>query len=613
MASSKIITAFIAFLSLLTMSAFALDVASSTNLVTYWGQGDNQERLSYFCQQTEHDIIVIGFVNVFPDQGLGGWPGTNFGNQCGNSTYETLDGQKTELLSGCDNIKEDLPICRAAGKTILLSLGGESINGPYTYSVKSRESAVDFADFLWGAFGPPSPGWHGPRPFGDNAVDGFDFDIEVNGGANYQYMVERLRSHFDKDPSRRYYISGAPQCIVPDEQLGDAITNSVFDFIFVQLYSAPECTLYIPSGCPSCGSSDCLSCGSPECLSCGSSESSYYSSSKSSDSSGSGFYIHFDIEGWMEFIRESANPNVKFFIGLTARERIGHLSLDEVEIFIREFINEFEDNFGGAMVWDAQSSEENRSEGRSYAANVKRLLLDHGPSQPTTTSTRPTSTSESTTQASSTFITTTSIWSSGGGIPTISTTPKYPNITSTYIPVETSTTSDVTITLTVTPSMHQSTDTMTPTPSYTTMPMIPASSSHPGDPSTTSVIATSYTTVYATGTTTVTTTTYTTVYYPETGAPTTLTLTYPVTVVGPTVTVIPTPAPSGEPENPTTLTSVALPPSPNVPVPPEGSDTVANPTSTAPSMPVYTGGASLPSFSIAAIALGAVASYAMML
>lgn len=127
------------------------------------------------------DIINIGFINTFPDQGAAGWPGSNFGNQCDGLTYE-VDGVSTQLLSGCHQIAEDIPICQAAGKKVLLSLGGAS---PDNQQILSDASAVRFADFLWGAFGPQTEEWvsnDGPRPFGEVVVDGFDFDIEHNGG-----------------------------------------------------------------------------------------------------------------------------------------------------------------------------------------------------------------------------------------------------------------------------------------------------------------------------------------------------------------------------------------------------------------------------------------------
>lgn len=145
------------------------------------GQGYDQPRLSHFCEDPALDIINIGFINVFPDEGDAGWPGSNFGNQCNGEYYE-IGGIKTQLLSGCHQLIEDIPICQQAGKKVLLSLGGASPADKQR--IHSDESAIQFADFLWAAFGPQTDAWvaiGGPRPFGDVVVDGFDFDIEHNG------------------------------------------------------------------------------------------------------------------------------------------------------------------------------------------------------------------------------------------------------------------------------------------------------------------------------------------------------------------------------------------------------------------------------------------------
>ncbi len=93
------------------------------------------------------------------------------------------------------------------------------------------------ADFLWGAFGPVKETWEGPRPFGDASIDGFDFDIEseadkINGPVDFGYatMVDHLR-HLYAQEEGTYYISAAPQCIIPDSRLSDAISKSIFDFM----------------------------------------------------------------------------------------------------------------------------------------------------------------------------------------------------------------------------------------------------------------------------------------------------------------------------------------------------------------------------------------------
>jgi chitinase len=191
-------------------------------------------------------------VNVYPDQDPAGWPGTNFGNACGSGVYTNSKGT-TELLSGCAAIGAGITACQAAGKKVLLSIGGAAPGNGY---FKSSASPAAFADFLWGAFGPQQQAWVNsgkPRPFGSASVDGFDFDIESTFATNpsdspgnaenygYDLMINELRSLYAASGGT-YYISGAPQCIIPDAHLNEAITRSWFDFIFVQLYNTPECS-----------------------------------------------------------------------------------------------------------------------------------------------------------------------------------------------------------------------------------------------------------------------------------------------------------------------------------------------------------------------------------
>ena len=148
------------------------------------GQGPNQKSLLYYCQQPSIDTIILSFVHIFPDQG-NGWPGTNFGNQCSGAVYSGPGNNpsKNQLQSSCANMVAAIPICQNTyGKKIILSLGGAT----NTYQLTGAAKGQAFSDFLWGAFGPQTPGWlaiRRPRPFdgpGNKAVevDGFDFDIE---------------------------------------------------------------------------------------------------------------------------------------------------------------------------------------------------------------------------------------------------------------------------------------------------------------------------------------------------------------------------------------------------------------------------------------------------
>ncbi|PGH00647.1 hypothetical protein AJ80_09137, partial [Polytolypa hystricis UAMH7299] len=398
MAFSRLFAAVVAVSSFLIHSTLATYLTSSTNLAVYWGQGPNQQRLRHFCEHTTMDIIPIGFIHLFPDQGAGGYPGSNFGNQCDGQVF-VVDGEDTQLLSGCHQIVEDIPICQRLGKTILLSLGG----GTPDYKIETGRSAVEFADFLWGAFGPKTEEWgDNPRPFGDNVVDGFDFDIEHSGSfgkapltgfysdeltlLGYALMANRFRQRFQEDPSKRYYLSAAPQCRIPDEQLHEAISKVSFDFIFVQFYNSDGCSARDWVNNP--------------------------------NSNG------FTFDEWVKVIKNSPNPDAKLFIGLPASVEAAwlpkfYLSPSEVKPLIGHFMKKYPDTFGGIMLWEATGSERNQVDGMSYADNMKEILYSYGPPRPTTTSTvitrttlstttKPTTTTEPTTTTTEEPTTTTS-------------------------------------------------------------------------------------------------------------------------------------------------------------------------------------------------------------
>ena len=281
-------------------------------------------------------------MNIFPDQGAGGYPGLNLGNACGAGVYTNEQGIPTQLLSGCTNVAEDIPICQRLGKKILLSIGGAS---PDTYRINDPTSAVNFADFVWNAFGPMQPSYHGPRPFKDAVVDGFDFDIEHNGPTGYAAMISRLREHFKADGSGKpFYTSAAPQCILPDMQLSDAIKSAYFDFVWIQFFNTPGCS------------------------------ARDFITQKPS---------HFAFDDWVSSIRSGGNPNAKVFFGLPAGPTAVvnptfYLNLVEVTEVVNAFQAKYPQEFGGVMLWEAAISQGNQLDGKSFGNHVKSILVGHG-------------------------------------------------------------------------------------------------------------------------------------------------------------------------------------------------------------------------------------------
>lgn len=95
-------------------------IVDRNNVVLYWGQGADQEGLKYYCEQGVANIINIGFMNVFPEDG-NGYGGTNFGNQCwspagnvfeGPGYQGVIDPSKDMLLDHCDDLAQDIQYCQ---------------------------------------------------------------------------------------------------------------------------------------------------------------------------------------------------------------------------------------------------------------------------------------------------------------------------------------------------------------------------------------------------------------------------------------------------------------------------------------------------------------------
>ncbi|KAL9593290.1 MAG: hypothetical protein Q9179_005971 [Wetmoreana sp. 5 TL-2023] len=341
--------------SLVQTAQNSFDASSNSNMAVYWGQGPSQPRLAHFCQDTNIDIIPIAFLNVFPDQVNGGYPGTNFGNQCGSETFKNKDGSSSPLLSNCPFIGPDIKTCQALGKKILLSLGGAI---PTNQSIKNDESAVAFAKFVWNAFGPVDVTYDGPRPFGDAVVDGFDFDIESaisDNDATSQYrgygkMIDTLRIFFAADAQKQYYISGSPQCVIPDAHLAHPIQTSWFDFLFIQFYNTPHC-----------------------------SARAYFDATYGAQGNQPST-ISFDA--WVGFIRTTAmNKDVKLYIGLPAApltqlayDTKMYIAPDDVVNLVELFQCRYPQEFGGIMVFEATYSEQNLIEGKPYVDVIKSQL-----------------------------------------------------------------------------------------------------------------------------------------------------------------------------------------------------------------------------------------------
>lgn len=302
------------FSSLLSLASAAGDLA------LYWGQASagSQQSLGDYCRNTAGDIYIISFITTF---GSGRDIGMNIAGY-----YNFFAG--TQILNA-PALGEQIKTCQSLGKKVLISLGGAA----GSYGFNSESDAQSVANDLWNMFG---GGKSSTRPFGNAKIDGFDLDSENNIDAQYYVpFVDQLRRLYAKDPSKRYYVSAAPQCPFPDATLGQAVAKADLDFLFVQFYNN-YCSL-------------------------------------------SGQWFNYDT--WQSFAsNKSPNKNVKVFVGLagsTSAAGSGYVTIDQIKAAYHKFSHS--PNFGGFMVWDASQADLNKVGGSTFGAQLKSLLKGSSP------------------------------------------------------------------------------------------------------------------------------------------------------------------------------------------------------------------------------------------
>ncbi|EEQ44013.1 chitinase 3 [Candida albicans P60002] len=465
----------------LLLPALAINARSNSNVAVYWGQnsGGSQQRLSYYCDSDAVDIVILSFMHQFPSPIQ-----LNFANAC-EGTY-TANG-----ILQCQTIAEDIKYCQNKGKTILLSLGGAA--GSYGFS--DDATAKQFAHTLWDLFGNSKNLATNDRPFYDAVLDGFDFDIENNWSTGYPALATELRTLFQKDTSKNYYLGAAPQCPYPDASVGPLLKQSEIDFVFIQFYNN-YCNL---------GSSS------------------------------------FNWDTWLNYAEtDSPNKNIKLFVGVPASSRAAGSGYNDPSAVSQYLTSDILNSkyFGGISMWDVSAGWSNTNSNGNFVENMKAIVKKASPGEETTSSSTTTTTtttsttisssssSSKTSKTSTTSTTSSSISSTTSS--TTSSTSSSSTSSSTSSTTSSSTTSSQISTTSTAPtsstSLSSSTistsastsDTTSVTSSETTPVVTPSSSSSaitiPGDSTTTGISkssstkpATSTTSALSSSTTTVAT------------------------------------------------------------------------------------------------------------
>lgn len=159
-------------------------------------------------------------------------------------------------------------------------------------------------------------------------------DIEGGSSTGYAAFVTEIRS-LAAGASKRYYVTGAPQCVYPDAYLGSVINAVGFDAIYVQFYNN-QCGL-----------------------------NNYATISDWN-------YGVWDV--WAKTI--SPNPNVKVFLAAPAASLAagsGYVSLSTLASIATTTRNSFS-SFGGVALWDESQAWVNSR----YDLGIKQALQAAG-------------------------------------------------------------------------------------------------------------------------------------------------------------------------------------------------------------------------------------------
>lgn len=309
--------------------------ATGAQNVIYWGQNgggtiENNDLSTYCTSDSGIDIIVLAFLYEFGNGNT--IPSGTIGQSCFIST--SGHGQD------CEAVANSIATCQAAGVKIILSLGGAS----GSYSLQSTTGAETIGQYLWESYGNPANTSAVQRPFGSIFVNGFDFDIETKSGSQYYpYMIAILRANFATDPLNTYYITGAPQCPLPEPNMGAMIGNSTFDYLWPQFYNNNN---YIyPCALPFHGNAA------------------------------------FNYDQWVEFTADTPSNNAEIFIGVPAAPDAANGAPSGETYYITPIqlaelvaVYKTHDRFGGIMMWSAGFSDSNVLDGCTFAQEAHAIL-----------------------------------------------------------------------------------------------------------------------------------------------------------------------------------------------------------------------------------------------
>lgn len=313
-----------------------------------------------YCQDPAIDVIILSFVNLFPEN-ANGYPGLDLGNQCSGDTYpgpgyNGVNNASANALHKCPNIQRDLNYCRKVSpdKKFILSLGGGTID----YQLTGKNNGIKLATQLFYIFGPQQANLIAsgiPRPFDFNgaefSVDGFDLDIEHpsnDNSAGYIALVKELKRLFGTNKSKTFYLTASPACYYPDDNNESMLSNVAFDMLFIQFYGSLPC-----SSARWAAENPRYKVGGPVA------------------------YAGFTFDQWTSWLSGLPSQNARLFIGLPGAKQDADPGYAIPVSSASNLANAYycRPNFGGISIWEATGATASVNGGKNYYQNLKAALL----------------------------------------------------------------------------------------------------------------------------------------------------------------------------------------------------------------------------------------------
>lgn len=178
---------------------------------------------------------------------------------------------------------------------------------------------------VWKMFGPWTVNDSGYRPFGNIAIDGFDFELK-KPVPHIEVFAGHLRELMERAEGE-YFMTAAPQCPFMDKNMAELLAEVPLDAVFVEFYNHPDCDV-----------------------------NSFASGNKDS----------FNFRQWDTWAHSmAANKKVKVLIGAPASPdatRSGYADNDKLNSVIK-YSKQYS-TLGGLMFWDATHLDKNEKLGR---------------------------------------------------------------------------------------------------------------------------------------------------------------------------------------------------------------------------------------------------------